>query len=192
MEDVEDLVPRPGCDPRAAMKPLGEPRPERLDRRHRDVLLAHLAELGQQVDIDDRAVVLNGRGLPSPVLIDVAQVLRGGVRECRTSPHHPGQFATAGVLQETPEPVLREPLREVAGWRPAATRPRGAESLLDLPPVWEPVLRVPLRTPDAIHPKHMPRWRMESAGHTAILRPSRDISGTIFRVVTRGWWPKGG
>ena len=91
------------------------------------------------------AVVGQRGGLAGPLVLGPAQPLGRGVGEGRAGPHHPREQSTACRGQQIVQPRLGAPLREVAGGRPTARRPRRADELLALAPVREPVLGVPLR-----------------------------------------------
>jgi hypothetical protein len=72
------------------VNPASELRLERLQRRNGDLLELHLAERRQQVDGNDRAIVLDRRGLPAAVLADVAHILGARVGERRPVRTIPG------------------------------------------------------------------------------------------------------
>jgi hypothetical protein len=96
------------------------------------------------------------RGLPLEVLLDESEPLRGSVGEAHARAHHPGQRAATGVIENLTQPRLRGALGEVAGRRPAALSPRRSKLLLNLPPVRQPIFRVPRRSALALHPQDMP------------------------------------
>jgi hypothetical protein len=89
------------------------------------------------------------------------------------------------LVQQIAQPGFRGALREPAHWRAAALRPRRPDLLLDLPPVRQPVLRVPDRPARALDPEDVISGRTNSA-HAQMVRHSRDILGTQNGRVARG------
>jgi hypothetical protein len=133
------------------------------------------------VGLDRRAVAAQGRRLAAAVVLDVAQVLGGGVGECGTGPCQAGQRAAPRLVQCRPEPVLGEALREVTGRGPTALVPCGPELLLDLSSVGEPVFGVPRRSSLAIDTEDMPRRRPEFSHRAADRRPIPGHIGDMFQ-----------
>ena len=158
---------------------LQRPTPD-LDLLGRDRLELSVAECRQQVRPQRRLVVDQRRRLALAVLSDEAQPLLGGLGELDAAPDHAGQRAASSRVQDVFQPSLGLAPREVAGGRPTAFRPGRADLLLDLPPVRQPVLRVPDRTPRPLDAEDMPgRWLQR--GHSRPnAPPARDIFGTYF------------
>ncbi len=177
VQHIQDLVAGPGRDRSPAMLASCERRLERLDRADADVLEPGLPERWQEVDADDRAVVLDRGGLAAAVLGDVAEVLGAGVGERRTAADQPRERAPAGLVECRAEPVLGEPLGEVAGRRPTAPGPNGTEPPLHLPPVRQPVLRVPLVSALALDAEHVPCRNPGNVRHDTDRAPARGHIG---------------
>ena len=149
-----------------------------LDVARRDRLDGRRRERRQEVRVDRRAVAVDGRRLAAAVVLDVAQVLRGGVGERRTGAQHPGQCAAARLVEHVAQPGLGSPLGQVAMRRPAALGPRRPDLALDLAAVGEAVLRVPDRPAVAVHRENMARRRPSRHEHGRMVRRSGDILGT--------------
>jgi hypothetical protein len=115
-----------------------------LEELRREALDGVAAELLVE-DADDALVAGEGAGLHRALMLAAARPLSVGVLERRYRPHHADQLAGPGLDKRRVKPRLGDRLREVAGLRPAALRPRPAALLLDLAAIREPVLGVPDR-----------------------------------------------
>ena len=105
--------------------------------------------------VDAGAVVAERRWLAAAIVLRVAEVLGCRVGEGRTGDDRAGQRVAADLVERVTQPVLRNALREVAGWRPPALRCGGSESLLDLAAGGEAVLREPDRSARPFDAEHM-------------------------------------
>jgi hypothetical protein len=139
VENGEDLELRAVVHPPAD----GEAGGPALDSLGRDVLESHLSEGGKEVGVEDRVVVAHRGRFAGAVVLDPAQVLGRRVGEGGAGADHAGQRAAARLVEQVAQPRLGGALREVAGRRATARRPRRPDALLDLAAVREPVLRVP-------------------------------------------------
>jgi hypothetical protein len=122
--------------------------------------------------------------LAAPVVLGVAQVLGRGVGERRAGADHAGQGAPPCGVERLPQPVLSEPLGEVAGGRTAAFGPGRSELLLHLSAVGQPVFRVTTSAPARAGPDTRVRKgvvpAVPSTRAPPSLRPSWDILGTYW------------
>src|ERR1700757_3075615 len=121
----------------------------------------------------------------TPVMLDVAQVLRRRVRERGAESAPSRQRPTERPVQRVTEPGPGEPPREVAGRRSPPLHPRRPRLLLDLPTVRKAVLRVPGPPPRRLEAEDVSRRRPESPALWQMLRRSRDILGPCCQVGTR-------
>ena len=163
-----------------------ERRAPRLD--HRRGVMSSMrfgAEPREQVRLDDRAVVAQRRRLAAALVGDVAQVLGGRVGERRSGSNHARQRSTTGLVGYVARPRLGSPLREVARRRPPPLSPGGPDLRLDLPPVGQPVLRVPdrARAPDRLGRRV--RSALSTPPSCRILCRSWDTLGTPSTGVER-------
>jgi hypothetical protein len=129
MEDDDDLVARARRQRPIAPTPpryLGEPR---LDRDGRDVLEATLTERRQQMRLQDRLVVEQRRAFAPSVMLDVAEVLGGGIGNRRAGPDHPWQRAAPRLAENVCQPGLGALAGIEPGRRPPPPRPRGTDPL---------------------------------------------------------------
>ena len=120
---------------------------------------SEVAEHWQQVDLDRVSVPTDRRGLAAAILLGEPQVLlcrlgeshtrRGG----RTSRRRSGGFG-AELLEPVAQPVLREPLREVALSRPPPPGPDRPDLARHLRPIGQPVLGPPGRTAALLEPEN--------------------------------------
>ena len=108
---------------------------------------------GNQMRLQRRAVVDEGRLLARPVLLDEAQPLRRRVGERCAGPNRPGQRPAARLVEQVTKPGLGGPRGEPADRRAPALAPRRPDLLLNLVTIGQPVLRVPdrpVRTLDSV------------------------------------------
>jgi hypothetical protein len=127
------------------------------------------AELREEVALHDAAVVARRLAVHPALLLDVAQVLGGGVRERGARAPGARKLAPPRVGQDLGEPLLGHASGEVARLGAALLRPRGAEPLLDLPSVGQAVLHVPLGPALPLPQAHVAR---HAGGATLVLHRS--------------------
>ncbi len=131
-----------------AVRP-GDRRLPALEQLRRDVLEPELAQ-GADDQARRRAVVGERRRLAVAVVLSPPQPLGRRIRDRGSRLHHPRQLAAASLDEQIVQPCLGRALREPPSSRAAAAGPRRPDPALDLAPIGQPVLGVPLWSAPAI------------------------------------------
>lgn len=145
----------------------GDPR---LNVRGRDRLDREIAEGGEELRLKERSIAGDGRGLAASVVLDVAQPLIGGLGKGHFGLDEPRERASTGFIENVPQPSLGGAFGEIARRGTAAIGPGCADLSLHLAPVWEPVLRKPLRPALSLDSENVSRGGLAGAFFDAGMR----------------------
>jgi hypothetical protein len=158
--------------------PAASPRARTRTRRERPPLpLWRESRLGARRHRSPAQLRLLGHC--NPIIRGASQLRYSSAASANVAPvfNHARERPAARLLEHIGQPGLRRALREAAGLRPAARRPRWPDPPLSLAPVRQSVLRVPDGTARTLAAENVParskrvprRWRCHDSQRKAIV-----------------------